>query len=157
MCEYCGCQDLPAIEELTYEHDRVVGLISEVRAVHAAGDVNELARLARQIAAILGPHTQVEEGGLFPPLADEFPEKVAALEAEHRQISHVFDEAADEVPADPAWPDRLLETARVLREHILAEQNGVFPAALSHLNTADWDAIDRIRERVGTAVPNSVR
>jgi hemerythrin-like domain-containing protein len=157
MCEYCGCQDLPAIEELTYEHDRVVGLISEVRAVHAAGDVNELARLARQIAAILGPHTQVEEGGLFPPLADEFPEKVAALEAEHRQISRVLDEAADEVPADPAWPHRFLETVRLLREHILAEQNGVFPAALSHLNTADWDAIERIRERVGTAVPNPVR
>jgi hemerythrin-like domain-containing protein len=157
MCEYCGCQALPVIEELTYEHDRVVGLISDVRAVHAAGDVNELTRLARRIAAILGPHTQVEEGGLFPPLAGEFPAQVEALEAEHRQISRVLDEAADGVPADPAWPERLLETVRLLREHILAEQDGVFPAALSHLNADDWDVIEQIRERVGTAVPNPVR
>lgn len=48
-------------------------------------------------------------------------------------------------------------TVRLLREHILAEQNGVFPAALSHLDADDWDVIEHLRERVGTAVPNPVR
>lgn len=42
--------------------------------------------LARQIAVILGPHTQVEELGLFPALAADFPEQVMDLEAEHRRI-----------------------------------------------------------------------
>ncbi len=32
MCEYCGCQDIPAIGELTREHDAVVAHIAEVRA-----------------------------------------------------------------------------------------------------------------------------
>jgi hypothetical protein len=39
MCEYCGCQALTAIAELTWEHDEVVALISRVRAAHTAGDV----------------------------------------------------------------------------------------------------------------------
>ena len=30
MCEYCGCQSLAAIDELTREHDVVVNLIGEV-------------------------------------------------------------------------------------------------------------------------------
>ena len=39
----------------------------------------------------------------------------------------------------------------LLREHILAEQDGAFPAAISHLNPADWEAMEQIRKRVGTA------
>ena len=151
MCDYCGCQAVSVIEELTAEHDQVVALVSNVRTAHESGDVDELARLARGIAAVLDPHTQVEEGGLFPPLANEFSEQVATLEAEHRQIAQVLGEAADTVPADPGWPDRLLETMHLLREHILAEQDGAFPAALSHLNAADWEAMEQIRNRVGTA------
>jgi hypothetical protein len=29
--------------------------------------------------------------------------------------------------------------------------DGAFPAALSHLNAADWEAMEQIRNRVGTA------
>lgn len=156
MCDYCGCQAVTVIEELTEEHDRVVALISDVRTAHESGDVAGLAGLARVIATVLDPHTQVEEGGLFPPLAADFPEQVATLEAEHRQIAHVLDEAAESVPADPDWPDRLLETMHLLREHILAEQDGAFPAALSHLDAADWEAMEQIRRRVGTAESGTV-
>jgi hypothetical protein len=109
-----------------------------------------MAELARRIATVLGPHTAVEEHGLFPPLAAEFPDHVAALTEEHRLIEDVLAEAADDVPADPAWPARLLEMLRLLRDHILAEQDGVFPAALACLDTTDWEAIDVIRDRVGT-------
>ena len=52
MCEYCGCQALVAIEELTREHD-LVGLISEVRSVAAAPDLPRMAQLARGIAVVL--------------------------------------------------------------------------------------------------------
>lgn len=153
MCEYCGCQSLTAIADLTREHDEVVTLISHVRAAHADGDAAKMAELAGRIAAILGPHTAVEEQGLFPALAGEFPDHIADLTAQHRFIESVLGEAADGVPADPAWPRRLLQALHVLREHILAEQDGVFPAALSHLDTADWEAIDAVRARVGTTVP----
>jgi hypothetical protein len=148
MCEYCGCQALDAIAELTREHDQVVDLIGAVRSAHTAQDVERMAVAARRIAVVLAPHTAVEEQGLFPPLADEFPDHVAGLTAQHRHIESVLDEAADDVPTDPTWPTRLLDALHLLREHILAEQDGVFPAALANLDTADWERIDAIRDRI---------
>lgn len=153
MCEYCGCQALSAIADLTREHDDIVTLISRVRSAHVTGDHAATARLARQIAAVLGPHTAVEEQGLFPPLAAEFPDHVAKLIAQHRYIDGVLGEAAAEVPADSTWPARLMDALHVLREHILAEQDAAFPAALASLGTADWEAIEAVRARVGTTTP----
>ena len=97
MCEYCGCQALPAIEELTREHDMVVTLVSRVRGAHLAHDVPELAVLARAIATVLEPHTAVEEQGLFPALSADFPDQGAALHADHRRIEAVLGEAAEGV------------------------------------------------------------
>jgi hemerythrin-like domain-containing protein len=157
MCEYCGCQAVTAIDELTREHDHVVNLIGDVRAAHTASDTARMAELARQITSVLGPHTQVEEHGLFPALAADFPDHVAALEADHRRIEAVLGEAATGTPADPTWPGRLTDTLDRLRDHILKEQDGVFPAALANLGAAEWDTIDAIRARVGTLVPVSGR
>ncbi|MFJ6070702.1 hemerythrin domain-containing protein [Streptomyces sp. NPDC093065] len=153
MCEYCGCQSLASIDELTREHDEVVALISRVRTARGAGDTVAAADLARRIAAVLTPHTRVEEHGLFPAMAAEFPGRIAALEAEHRRIEAVLAEAADGVPADPAWPDRLLDVLGLLREHILKEQDGVFPAALATLTTEQWEDVEAVRARAGSALP----
>ena len=153
MCEYCGCQAVAAIDDLTREHELVIDLMSDIRAAYAAADADRMAHLARRAAAILAPHTQVEEHGLFPALVGEFPEPVAALEAEHRRIETVLAEAADTTPTDPAWPRRLLDSLDLLRDHILKEQDGVFPAALAMLSTADWEAIDAVRAKVGTLLP----
>jgi hemerythrin-like domain-containing protein len=150
VCEYCGCQALTAIADLTREHDQVVTLISQVRAAHNAGDAAGMAATVRQISAVLGPHVAVEEEGLFPALADEFPDHIAELTAQHQRIDAVLAEAATGIPTDPTWPARLIEALHVLREHILAEQDGVFPAALASLDTADWEAIEAVRARVGT-------
>jgi hypothetical protein len=149
MCEYCGCQALTAIDDLTREHDLVVNLIGDVRAAQHRDDTARMAELARTIAAILGSHTAVEEQGLFPALADDFPDHVTALRAEHRRIEAVLTEAATGPPVDPTWPRRLVDTLELLRDHILKEQDGVFPAALTTLRTADWEAIDAVRARVG--------
>ncbi|GAA0706514.1 hemerythrin domain-containing protein [Dactylosporangium roseum] len=153
MCEYCGCNALDAIADLTREHDLVVNLTGDVRAAHAAGDVARMSELARRIAAILGPHTQVEEHGLFPALAGDFPDHVTALAAEHRVVEAVLGEASGGTPPDRDWPGRLLDALEVLREHILKEQDGVFPAALATLRPDDWDAVDAVRARVGTLLP----
>ncbi|MGW5968791.1 hemerythrin domain-containing protein [Streptomyces sp. NPDC055186] len=154
MCEYCGCQSLASIDELTREHDEVVRLISHLRPAHEAGDVVRMAQAAREIAAVLGPHTRVEEGGLFPAMAEDFPDRIAALEAEHRQVDAVLQQAADgAVPGDPAWPDRLMAAMELLRDHILKEQDGVFPAALAVLSTEQWAVVDAVREEVGGTLP----
>ncbi|MFE9880283.1 hemerythrin domain-containing protein [Streptomyces sp. NPDC005784] len=153
MCEYCGCQSLATIDELTREHDEVVRLISHLRPAHQEGGAARMAEVAREIATVLGPHTQVEEHGLFPALAEDFPEQIAALEAEHRRIESVLAETADGVtPPDPAWPDRLMEAMAMLRDHILKEQDGVFPAALANLGTEDWEAVEAVRSEAGGAL-----
>ncbi|MEU3143052.1 MULTISPECIES: hemerythrin domain-containing protein [unclassified Streptomyces] len=157
MCEYCGCQSLASIDELTREHDEVVRLISHLRPAHEAGDVPRMTRVAREIEAVLGPHTRVEERGLFPSMAEDFPEQIAALEAEHRHVDEVLAQAADGGTAgDPAWPDRLMEAMAVLRDHILKEQDGVFPAALATLGTEQWAALDAVREQEGGVLPRPV-
>jgi hemerythrin-like domain-containing protein len=111
------------------------------------------AEACRNISALLEPHTVVEEVGLFPCLAGEFPDHVDALRAEHRSIDAELAEAATGTPEDPTWPARLLRTLEALREHILKEQDGVFPAALVALDSEEWERIEGIRARVGTALP----
>lgn len=158
MCEYCGCQSLTSIDELTREHETLVNLIGRVRQAHRDGDVARMAELARQISSVLGPHTEVEEHGLFPALAPEFPEKIATLKAEHRSVDRVLAEADTGVPADPAWPARLIDVLALLREHILKEQDGVFPAALAFLSTEQWETVEAVRARVTsrTTQPSAV-
>ena len=147
MCEYCGCQSLPAIAELTAEHDRIVDLIGQVRVADRRGDIEAMIELCREISAVLGPHTLVEEHGLFPAMATEFPEPIAILEAEHRRIEVVLGEASDATArTDPTWPARLIDVLTLLREHIFKEQDGVFPAALSTLSTAQWDRVGEVRD-----------
>jgi hypothetical protein len=124
MCEYCGCQEVTAIGDLTREHDAVVNLIADVRAANAVGDVDTMAASARRISDVLGPHTAVEEHGLFSLLANEFPDQVAVLRQEHRRTEVVLRAAATGTPDDPGWPAALLAALEDLREHILKEQDG---------------------------------
>jgi hemerythrin-like domain-containing protein len=152
VCEYCGCQQVAAIGELTREHDAVVAEIAEVRAFLRDHDVDGAAKTARRIAQILQPHTAVEEHGLFPAMSEEFPDHVDALEREHRVVEAVLAEAALSTPSDPTWPERLLSAIELLREHILKEQNGMFPASLTILDTEAWERVEAVRRQVGSAV-----
>lgn len=152
MCEYCGCGALDAIAELTAEHDAVVNLSGQARRAVHAGDLDLAAGHARAIATVLTTHTAVEEGALFPALVEEFGEHVTALRAEHRLIEGVLAEAASCTPTDQAWAERLEHALWVLREHILKEQDGVFPAALAELDPDQWDALEEVRARVGSGI-----
>jgi hemerythrin-like domain-containing protein len=152
VCDYCGCQDLPAIAQLTAEHDVLVNLSGQARRALQAGDLETAAERTRAMAAILAPHSTVEEEALFPPMAAEFGEHVHGLLSEHRLIEGVLLESAQRTPDDPAWPGRLEGALDVLREHILKEQDGLFPAALVALDPAQWDQVEAVRSRVGTGV-----
>lgn len=147
MCDYCGCQDLDAIAELTAEHDVVVTLSGQVRRALLSGDLDLAADGARAVLAVLGPHTAVEEGALFPAMVEDFGDHVAGLVDEHRRIERVLAESAERTPSDPFWPRRLEQTLVMLREHIIKEQDGVFPAALATLSAAQWDQVDAARAR----------
>jgi len=147
VCDYCGCQDLDAIAELTAEHDVVVTLSGQVRRALLSGDLDLAADGARAVLAVLGPHTAVEEGALFPAMVEDFGDHVAGLVDEHRRIERVLAESAERTPSDPFWPRRLEQTLVMLREHIIKEQDGVFPAALATLSAAQWDQVDAARAR----------
>ena len=155
MCEYCGCQALDAIAELTAEHDAVVELGGQARRALDRGDLDLAADRARAIATVLRPHTAVEEEALFPAMAAEYPGHVALLVADHRRIEEVLAESAAGTPSDAAWPARLAHALTDLREHILREQDGVFPAALISLDSDQWDALAAARARAvsGASVP----
>ena len=149
MCEYCGCQEIPAIALLTAEHDAIVNLIGEVRIAVGQTRLDQAANTCRRILAVLGPHTSVEEQALFPAMRAEFSDQIDTLLAEHRSIEAVLAEAIAGAPADPDWPGRLLGALHELREHILKEQDGVFPASLAVLAAEDWDRLDKLRAQLG--------
>lgn len=151
MCEYCGCQDIAAIAELTREHDAVVAEIAHVRVAVRDGDAEAAGEVARRISRILGPHTSVEEHGLFPHLEHEFPDHIAALEREHREIEAVLAVADRGTPSDPCWPQQLLGAMELLRDHILKEQDGLFPASLSILDESGWASVDAARANANHA------
>jgi|GEM_PF-414972 len=145
MCEYCGCQQIATIAELYREHDDVAAQVGLIRSALAGERLEEVAAGCRQILVILAPHTVVEEAGLFPEMADEFPDHIEVLRSDHREIEKVLGEAADGPPDDPTWPDRLLRALHLLGEHILKEQDGVFPASLIALDPDQWERIEAVR------------
>jgi hypothetical protein len=160
MCEYCGCQALASIAQLTAEHEAVVNAIGCARRAIEAADVAGAVHHAREISRLLRPHTAVEEEALFPALARDFPEHVERLLHDHRVVEDVLAEAGPgtvgtEAAAAPgqAWLGRLGGALHLLREHILAEQDGAFPAALGALDPEDWDRVDEVRARVGSEIP----
>lgn len=155
MCDYCGCQELAAIAELTAEHDVLVNLGGQALRAVQAGDLDTAADRTRAMSAVLFPHTSVEEEALFPAMSAEFGAHVHGLLDEHRRVERVLAESAERTPDDKAWPGRLEHALDVLREHILKEQDGLFPAALATLDPAQWDLVEGVRSRVGTGVPTA--
>ncbi len=163
MCEYCGCQEIVSIAVLTAEHDAVRVIASELLRTLAADELQAPGKAAHdpvmdsvqgpcvRLLELLVPHTQVEEHGLFAVMAAEFPDHVAALEAEHRLIEPALAAAAArEHP--PGWRQTLTDALLLLTRHILTEQDGLFPASLISLGSEDWLSIESVRARVGCAL-----
>lgn len=150
MCEYCGCLAIEAIATLTREHDQALDHIGMVTAALGTGDDARLRHACTQLLLLLGPHTAVEEQALFPALVQDFPEQIAILVGEHASLAQSLTEAAGEAARRPGWEGRLEAALSLLREHIFKEQNGVFPAALSHLSPAQWNNLDQVRARSST-------
>jgi hemerythrin-like domain-containing protein len=147
MCEYCGCQSVPAIAELTAEHDQIREVARDLDSVARREDLPVATEVAGRLLNLLAPHTAVEEQGLFPAMAVEFDAHVASLIDDHRRIEQVLrDVAAGESAED--WPVRVRAVVGELFHHILREQDGLFPASLSVLSPQQWDHLDEVRRTV---------
>jgi len=90
-------------------------------------------RLGQDALRLFGARWSHRRGGHVPPSESSFRRFLRAL--------------PDGTLPGPA---RLVEALALLREHIFKEQEGVFPAALASLETADWEAAEAVRSRVGT-------
>jgi hemerythrin-like domain-containing protein len=132
------------IAELTAEHDLLRELSHDLTAAVNAADPPAAGRLATQMRIVLAPHTQVEEAALFPALAADFGDQLAGLVAEHHEIDDVLSELA-EARSRPGWRWRTELALAHLFDHILKEQDGVFPAALATLTSGDWDTVAAVR------------
>lgn len=140
MCEYCGCQRIEVIAQLTAEHDLLRNLSRDLTAATDRDDLDRARRVAASMRAVLEPHTGVEERGLFPALADEFGAQVAQLVDEHNSVDAALVDLARPEP-DPAWRQRTRKALTDLFEHFVKEQDDVFPAAAATLGPDDWDAV----------------
>jgi hypothetical protein len=138
VCEYCGCQQIEELGELTREHEEIRGIAREAMD---AGSPDAAVAAVQRLLAALGPHNRVEEDGVFAAMAAQFPEHTDSLRADHQEIGDLI--AA--FLTDPAERAPLYRAVDLLFEHILREQDGLFPAALAYLGPADWDGIDRLR------------
>lgn len=154
MCEYCGCQHVPAIAELTAEHDRLRELSRDLGRAADSGDFSAASDAATAMRAVLGPHTTVEEQGLFPLLTAEFPDAMTALNQEHQAVETTLVALADSAVPPPDWQHLAGDVVAVLFEHILREQDGVFPAVFAILTPDGGAALEAIRLRVGSPVLN---
>jgi hemerythrin-like domain-containing protein len=152
MCEYCGCQEIPEIAELTAEHDELRNLGHDLANAANAGNLAAARPLAARMRELLEPHTRVEEQGLFPALAAQFTAQLAQLVEEHHSIDAALADLANGRPS-PSWRMATQLALAHLFDHILKEQDGVFPAALATLSAADWESLSAVRAAVGSALP----
>jgi len=137
MCSYCGCRNIELIGRLSAQHDEIVNATSALRTAAAEQDLDAAAVACAGIARLLGPHTRLEERGLFTEMRrdDAFTAHIDALCEEHRAI----DGELDAVAAGDLG--RITPLIRLLRDHIDKEENGLFPAALASLENEQWDRL----------------
>jgi iron-sulfur cluster repair protein YtfE (RIC family) len=155
VCEYCGCQDLPAIAALTREHDAIRDVARTAARAARDNDRRAAAVAARLLLELLRPHTAIEERGLFPAMAGEFGDHVASLMSDHRHLDEALASIADPGNTDEGWPQRLHSALADLFNHILREQDGLFPATLSVLTPQQWETLEQVRIDITLSSPTA--
>ncbi|WP_116113537.1 hemerythrin domain-containing protein [Austwickia chelonae] len=150
MCQYCGCQDIETIGRLMEEHLQIQNCCGSVKTCIERGDTARAYDTVVHLAQILRVHNAVEEGALYPAMNrfEEYAEKTAVLYDEHDDVDAVIDEILDlgrSGRADQIDWTSALATFDVLYEHIIHEDNGLFPAAAVALDAQDWERCERAR------------
>jgi hypothetical protein len=146
MCDYCGCHNIPTLAQLIAEHDEIRAAARKARRAAQEGEFDAARRGVKRLLALLELHTEIEEHGLFPPMSREFPDHISSLETDHRWISEALQKLAAAPAAYDGWDLQLTRTAGALFEHLLREQDGLFPASLAVLAPKEWDELDATRE-----------
>jgi hypothetical protein len=145
VCEYCGCQDIPAIATLTAEHEAIREVARVAQQAATTGDHQAAVAASTRLRELLDPHSRIEELGLFPAMAGEFGEHTARLTAEHRALEAELATLINSPTPTAGWEQHLTTALSELFEHILREQDGLFPATLSVMTPEQWDVLAEVR------------
>lgn len=140
MCSYCGCQSIAVVGRFMAEHEAIINASGQLRRACEAGDSGLARPAAQHLAALLSPHADAEEAGIFTVLAQdsEFTDHVTMLCGEHRQLdASLAAIAAGDHPAYPAFES-------MLRAHIDKEENGLFPAAAIAFAGPEWERVEAL-------------
>lgn len=137
MCDHCGCRSIPAIAELTFEHEEILERAWVVAEAHGG---QEAPAALERLLEVLDRHVEKEERGLYPLLTetgDLTPAARQAFEAEHAEIREVLLAGG----FDRHW-------YYALAAHAEAEENELFPVALFGFDDVDWEEMDSVHRSV---------
>lgn len=130
MCDYCGCRTRHLIADLGEAHARISAMIASIRAALDRGEPSDELRDA--LEAVLAPHSELEETGLYVELA------AIGLDTERLATEHHH---VDQALAGHD-PDQVRHALDVLATHIHIEEFDLFPAAHQLLDDEAWDRLD---------------
>ena len=85
MCSYCGCESVDVIGRFMREHVEIINATGDLRRATERRDAALVSTGVDTVRALLEPHAEAEETGLFAVLAEdaEFTEHVHGLCREH--------------------------------------------------------------------------
>ena len=121
---------MDAIQMLKQEHEQAKKMFAEIE--RANGDAR--GQLWKKLEPELKIHEQLEEAGLYGPVAREVGSKDAELlewEEQHREevgeAESMIQEIGELEPSDPAWLEKVQELRQMLEHHIEEEEGDVWP------------------------------
>ncbi|MGN0065865.1 MAG: hemerythrin domain-containing protein [Nocardioides sp.] len=140
MCHYCGCRQIPLIRDFIAEHEEISALGAKAVRELGRGEVDLAQADVDRMRDLLASHWRGEEDGVFVAMAaaDElYADYIRPLEDEHRELGAFLAGIDLRRPEDVARFTRELDD---LAEHIVREEDGLFPATLVTLSGPEWDA-----------------
>ncbi|MDH6247691.1 hemerythrin domain-containing protein [Mycobacterium sp. OTB74] len=129
---------MPLLRDYIAEHERALNHGGEAVRALDRGEIDS----AREHLALMGDelrsHWQGEENGLFAVMRrePEYAEYIDPLVREHRELAELLDTVD---LADATDQQRIRAAVEELYEHVVKEEDGLFPASLTALDGPDWD------------------
>lgn len=150
MCQYCGCQEIETIGVLMAEHVEIQNCCGQTKRCVERGDIAGAITPVRELQRVMRVHNEVEERALYLAMTrlPEFEAQAGILYEEHDDLDEIIAATlslADDGRAQEIDWDAVLTAFDVLYEHIIREDNGLFPAAAIVLSTADWERCEEVR------------
>lgn len=129
----------PNLQDLSRDHHHALVLARRAERAAETGADEEVASMWESIAhafdSDLGPHFEVEEHHLLPPLeAAGEDELVGRIRSDHQQLRALCAQTGDD-------RGRLRRFGELLREHVRFEESELFPRAEKVLDPSELVAV----------------